>query len=250
MPIMADNGSGTPPILASWAEVDPKRYPFDAMQAATLIRTELPEPAEAGVEAWRDAVSVALCERYGPWAYYWYWSPQGRQNHNWITRFPPPAQAPSLAVESLLSWRRWAGRVAERFDEFLPLLTRAAVGTTADLATTWESAVTALCRAAIASVVDDDYWPGSCRRVLQWFLTAAGMPVEQAGTLVADAVDRRLDHWVPPTAVHVAEVAERLTRGVLSTAGIAPAGSTEWPDTWPADWPVWRATNTTGPGSV
>jgi hypothetical protein len=251
MHIVAKNGFETPPALSSWAEVDPARFPFDPMEVAASMRAALPPLGQSGVDTWKDAVSVVLAERYGPWAYFWYWSPQGRQPYNWITRFPPPADAPALATDSLLSWRGWLERIAERFDEFLPLLDRAELAGPADLAATWESAIAALTRAAIGSVVDDDYWPGLCRRVLQWFLAAPGVSVEQAGSLVNSAVDRRFDGWVPPTAVEVVDVAERLTRSVLTIAGIASAVVTsEWPDTWPQNWPAWRATNTTGSGSA
>jgi hypothetical protein len=195
-----------------------------------------------------ETPSASNCPNgYGPWAYYWYWSPAGRGPYNWVTRFPPPADAPALAADSLRTWRRWLERIAERFDEFLPLLERAAEAGPADLAATWESTVLVLTRTAVAWVVDDDYWPGSCRRVLGWFLPAAGVPVEQAGTLVANAVDRRFDNWVPPRSVDLTDLAERLTRSVLDLSGTAADAVTgEWPDTWPQNWPAWRATNTTG----
>jgi hypothetical protein len=251
MVIVVGNRSGMPPTLSSWAEVDPVRYSFDPSQVAESMRTMLPGLGQSDFQRWRDAVSVGLSERYGPWAYYWYWSPEGRGPYDWITRFPAPADAPAVAADSLRTWRRWLERIAERFDEFLPLLERAEGAGPADLAATWESAIVALTRAAIAWVIDDDYWPGSCRRVLQWFLTATGVPVEQAGALVTNAVDRRFDDWVPPTVADITDLAERLTRSVLDLPGIVPDVVTgEWPDTWPQNWPVWRATNTTGSASV
>jgi hypothetical protein len=251
MRIVANNGSGTPPALSSWAQVDPARYPFDPIEAAALVRTMSPGLGQSDVRGWRDAVSAELSERYGPWAYDWYISPQGRAPHDWITRFPAPADAPAVAADSLRTWRRWLERIAERFDDVLPSLDRAESAGPADLAATWESAIAAVIRTAIAPVVDDDFWPGRCRMVLSWFLTATGVPVEQAQVLVDDAVDRRFDHWVPPTAVDVVDVAERLTRSMLDIAGVVPAvGPGEWPDTWPQNWPAWRATNTTGSPSV
>jgi len=251
MPIVVGNRSGMPPSLSSWREIDPARYPFDPSQVGASMGTLLPRHEPSELQKWRDALSVGLSERYGPWAYYWYWSPEGRGPYNWINRFPALPDAPAVAADSLRTWRRWLERIAERFDEFLSLLERAEAAGLADRAAVWESAIVALTRAAIAWVIDDDYWPGSCRRVLQWFLTAAGVPVAKAGTLVANAVDRRFDDWVPPSMADITDLAERLTRGVLGRSGIAPdvvAG--EWPDTWPQNWPSWRATNTTGSPST
>lgn len=83
--------------------------------------------------------------------------------------------------------------------------------------------------------------------VLQWFLTATGMPMESAEALVNNAVDQRFDYWVALAATDVIDVAERLSRDVLTLAGIAPAAITDnWPDSWPQSWPTWRATNTKG----
>ncbi|GAB1645783.1 hypothetical protein [Krasilnikovia sp. MM14-A1259] len=242
---------GLRPTLSSWTEVDPALYPFDPSDVAASMPTGLPGPGQSEFQQWREAVSIGLSGRYGPWAYFWYWSPEGRGPYNWVTRFPPPADAPAFAADSLRTWRRWLERIAERFDEFLPLLERAAVAGPADLAATWESATIALMRTAIAWVIDDDYWPGSCRTVLKWFLTATGVPAEQAGTLVANAIDGRFDDWLPPRSADIADVAERLTRSVLDLSGTAQDAVTgEWPDTWPQNWPIWRATNTTGSPSA
>ncbi len=162
----------------------------------------------SGLDAWTEAVSVVLSARFGPWAYYWHWAPELRHSWNWINRFPSPADAPVLAAELLLTWRRWLEGLAERFDRLRPLLDRAAAAGPADLVAGWEAAIAELVRAAAAPVADDDRWAGACRRALPWFLTATG---------------------------------------VLDLAGNAPAVIPgNWPDTWPQDWPVWRSTNTTG----
>ena len=246
MRIVASNGSGLPPTMSSWAEVDPARYPFDPIKAAASMPTMPPGLGQSAPWVWRDAVGAELSERYGPWAYFWDSSPQGRQRYDWIRRFPAPADVPAAVADSLRTWRRWLERIAERFDEFLPLLDRAENAGPADLAATWESAIAAVTRTVVASVVDEDYWPGWNRTVLQWFLTATGVSVEQARVLVDTAVDRRFDGWALPTAVDLAILAERLTRAVLDARGTAPEVAGEWPDTWPQNWPTWRATNTTG----
>ncbi|SCL44700.1 hypothetical protein GA0070606_0409 [Micromonospora citrea] len=246
---MANDGSTTPPSLATWAEVDPARFPFDPVEVPALVRTVPPAVGQSDLWAWTEAVSAVLCDRFGPWAYRWYWAPDEWRQWDWISSFPPPAEAPTLAVDSLLAWRRWLEGVAERFDRFLPLLDPVKAARPGDLAATWESAVADLMRLAVAPVADDDSWQGWCRMVLRWLLTATGVPAETAETLVDTAVDKRFDDWVPLRASDVADVAERLTRDVLSLAGIEPAAVTDnWPDSWPQSWPTWRATNTTGHG--
>ncbi|WP_127502353.1 hypothetical protein [Actinoplanes solisilvae] len=240
---MAHDRSSTPPRLRSWAEVDPGRYPFNPTAVPVLIQTVTPVAGRSDLSAWTEAVSVVLSDRYGPWAYRWYWAPEvWQQGWNWITSFPAPAEAPALAVDALLTWRRWLMRIAERFDEYLPLLDPNAEP--GDLTAAWESAIAELMRLAVAPMSDDGSCRGQCRRILEWFLTAAGVPEETAASLVNSAVDVRLD-WRTPTAAEVVDVAERLTRDVLELDGIASTVVTDtWPDTWPQNWPVWRAMNT------
>lgn len=199
--------------------------------------------------AWVDAVGMALSDRYGPWAYRWHWGPGESERLGWVTnRIPTPAEAPALVADSLLAWRRWLDRLAERFDRFLPLLDPEQAAGPGDIVATWEAAIAQLMMTVVAPIVDDDRWQGWCRRVLQWFLTATGVPVEHAEALVNGAVDKRFDHCRLRSAI-LGDVAERLARDVLSPAAIVPAARTDnWPDTWPQDWPLWRATNTAGRG--
>jgi hypothetical protein len=240
-----------PPGLTTWAEVDPARYPFDSTEALALIRSVSPAMEPSDLSPWAEAVSAVLSDRYGPWAYCWHWAPEEwQQRWDWITSFPSPAEAPALAAEALMTWRRWLEKVAERFEELLPRLDPRTVAPR-DSAAAWESAIAELMRMATAPIVDDDSWQGQCRRILEWFLTAAGVPEAYAATLVNRAVDVRFDSWRPLTAAEVADVAERLTRDVLEIDGTVPATVADtWPDTWPQSWPVWRATNTTGHGKM
>lgn len=244
---MANDESKTPPALATWAEVDPTRFPFDPIEVPALVRSVAPAVGQSDLWVWTEAISAVLSDRFGPWAYRWYWAPGECEQWDWITSFPPPVEAPDRAVDSLLAWRRWLVGIAERFDRFLPLLDPAEAAGPGDLTATWESAIADLIRVTVAPIADDDSWQGWCRRVLQWFLTASGVPMESAEALVNNAVDKRFDHWVPLSATDVVDVAERLARDVLTLAGIAPAAIADnWPDSWPQSWPTWRATNTTG----
>lgn len=245
---MAIDGSRTPPPLATWAEVDPARYPFDPAEVPALVRPVLPAAGESEPWGWAHPVSAVLSDRFGPWAYHWCWGPGAWEQWGWILRQAPPSdEAPALVAGALLAWRRWLERVAERLDRFLPSLDPAEAAGPDELAVAWESAVADLIRITVAPVADADGWAGWCRRVLQWLLTATGVPAQEAVAMADRAVDRRFDYWVFPTAADVVDIAERLTRDVLDRAGTAPAAIPDnWPDTWPQNWPTWRATNTTG----
>jgi len=245
---MANDGSWTPPPLATWAEVDPARYPFDPTDVPALVRMATRAAGESEAGRWTDPVSAALSDRYGPWAYHWYWGPGAWEQRGWTTqRLPPPGEAPALVAGSLLAWRRWLERVAERLDRFLLSLGPADAAGPDELVATWESAIADLIRIAVAPVADGDLWQGWCHTVLRWLLTATGVPTHQATAMVDHAVGRRFDRWGLPTAADVVDLAERLTRDVLDRAGNAPAAIPDnWPDTWPQSWPTWRATNTTG----
>jgi hypothetical protein len=109
-----------------------------------------------------------------------------------VRTVPPPVEVPAFVADSLLVWRRWLENLAERFDRLLPLPDPARAAGPDDVAM-WEIAVAQLVRTVIAPVVDDDDWQGWCRRVLQWFLTAAAVPVERAEALVAGVIDKWFD---------------------------------------------------------
>lgn len=243
------------PDLDTWAEFDPGRFPFDPGEVPAVVRTVGPPPprpvwhagertSDTEAWAWVEAVGVALSKRYGPWAHYWHWTPGERERLGWITdRIPAPADAPAFVTDLLVLWRRWLEELAERFDRFLPLFGPAQPG---DVVVVWESAFADVMTPVIARVVDDDGWQGRCRRVLQWFLTAAGVPVAQAKALVENAIDARFDHWIPPTPTVIDRIATRVARGMLDLTGAAPPTRADWPDTWPQGWPSPRSTNTGG----
>lgn len=251
---MADDGLRH--LLETWADVDPARYPFDSVEMSVAVRTLVPPPPPqptlddgwvgySEASAWVESVSVLLSDRYGPWAYRWHWGPWEREHVGFVTdRIPSPADAPTFVADLLLAWRHWLESVAERFDHLLPAVDPARAAGTADVVAAWEVAVAQLMAFVAIPVVDDDGWQGNSQRTLQWFLTAAGIPPEQAQVVVDGALDR-FGVWAPLTAVEIGEVADRVARDALGLTGIVPAGRVgEWPDTWPHGWPSWRATNT------
>jgi hypothetical protein len=220
---------GGRPDLATWAEVDPARYPFDPAGVPMLVPSPPPRGSEEAL-TWVHAVGAALSERYGPWAYRWDWTPGEWDRLGWITnRIPPPDEAPAFVADVLLVWRRWLENLAERFDRLLPLPDPAPGARSGDVEA-WEIAVAQVVRTVVATVADDGGWQGWCRRVLQWLLTAAGIPVDRAEVLADGAIDKRFEDWHPPTTAVVDEVAERLTRNLFGLAGTIP--DTRWDD-WP-----------------
>lgn len=227
--------NGGPSPLAEWADVDPARYSFDPGVVRAMA---LPVPG-ADALAWVDVVGAVLAGRFGPWAYHWYWTPGEGARLGWITeRVPAPADVPVFVAGTLLAWRRWLEHLAERFDRVRPLSGPAGVP---DDYATWETAIVHVLRSVVAIVVDDNAWQGWSRRVLQWLLTAKGVPVAQAAALVHGALDERYDDWMTPTTSVIDEIAERLARAVFDLAGQTPDIRG---DDWPQDLPSWRATNT------
>ncbi|WP_241825538.1 hypothetical protein [Micromonospora sp. CB01531] len=152
-----------------------------------------------------------------------------------------------MVADEIVRWQRWLQELAERFDRFRPSLRLEGTTERADTVPIWEAATAHLLTTTVARIEDDDAWQGWCRRVLTWFLNAAGVPEQRSATLVEEAVDARFDNWVPLTAADVADIAERIARQVRQSAngGVPRAGQggDDWPDTWPHAWPSWRATN-------
>lgn len=201
--------------LAAWADVDPARYSFEP----DVVRTMTLPPPGPDALTWVDEVGAVLAERFGPWARYWYWTPGESERLGWITeRVPEPADTAAFVADTLLGWRSWLEHLAERFDQVRPLPHPARVSEP-DAFAAWETAISLVVRSVLAVVVDR--WQGWTRRVLQWLLTAEGVPVARAQALVDGSIGDRYDDCAPPTTV-IDDVAERLTRALFDIAGPAP----------------------------
>ncbi|SCG40673.1 hypothetical protein GA0070213_102252 [Micromonospora humi] len=255
--------------MDEWAEVDPARHPFDAAEAADVIRrlappvppaAPVPRPRQHLDEAawaasreadrlasdWNAAMTDALMGHYGRWAYGWHWGPRSLWHYfsQIVTSGP---ETLTRVAAALVDWRQWLEEVAERFDRLLPALADAALaGPDAALAA-WEAAFAELLTAGSAWAEDADYWYGPCRRLLTWLLTAAGLPTDRGVALVDQVLAPWLTRWAYLSAADVADVAERLARDVVgrdpgALAGPGQSGD-DWPDTWPHGWPSFRATN-------
>lgn len=268
---MTEDGTAPPrrPDLSSWAAVDPARHPFDPDGASAAVRAvapPVPQPVPPGrrlssaefpharreAYQWYFGMCLALAERYGAWAFDWCWAPEaGAYQRGQADRFDgfEPVRRPAdetlrLVADELVLWRRFLEGVAEQFDRLLPPLRRdASAGE--PTAAGWEAAITHLVLTS-AGHGDDSYaGAGWCRRVLTWFLSAAGVPERHGAELVGAALEAYGHDSL--SAADVADIAERLARQLTEPAagGLARAGDAadDWPDTWPRGWPSWRATN-------
>ncbi|MDG4800978.1 hypothetical protein [Micromonospora sp. WMMD980] len=260
------------PRLDERAEVDPARHPFDAAEAADVVRrlappvppvppaAPAPRPrrrlddaawaasreADRLAAAWNAAMTDALMDHYGPWAYGWHWGPRSLWHYfsQIITSGPETLARVAAAI---VDRRQWLEEVAERFDRLLPTLREAALAGPDEALAAWETAFGELLTAGSAWAEDPDCWLGPSSRLLTWLLTAAGLPVARSVALVDEALAPWLNRWAYLSAADVADVAERLAREVVGREPGAPAGpgrsGDDWPDTWPHGWPSWRATN-------
>ncbi|MFI5833644.1 hypothetical protein ACIA5A_08190 [Micromonospora sp. NPDC051300] len=252
------------PRLHDWAEVDPARHPFDAAGAARVVwrlappvppAAAVPRPRQVFDEAawaasreadrlasdWNAAMTDALVDHYGSWAYGWHWGPRSLWYYfSPIVTSPPETLARVAAA--LMDWRRWLEEVAERFDRLLPALRDAApVGPDRAVAA-WEVAFAELLTAGSAWAEDPDCWYGPCHRMLVWLLTATGLPEDRAVALVDAALAPWSTRWAYLSAADVADLAERLAHRVAGPQTRAPAAEDEsWPDTWPHAWPSRRS---------
>lgn len=256
------------PSLRSWASVDPTRHPFDPAGARAVVRSiaagmpppapvdlrvawEVLVPARKEASRWNMAMTRALVEHYGDWAFGWHWSEGTR---DYVGRLPPrydyweaisspETETLTLLADELVEWRRCLERLAGRFDRLRPALCPDGLPD----AVAWEAAITHVVLTSVGHREDYDQAQGWCGRVLIWFLNAAGLPDERSAELVDGSMARWYHGWARMGAADVADVAERLAREVTGAprAGLARTGegADDWPDTWPHGWPSWRATN-------
>lgn len=216
------------PWTLTWDEVDPGRHPFDAASAHEVVRGLAPASAvparpsdragqpdvfgwahEVG-DAWADAMTRALIERYGRWASGWRWALDegdfgGGPVGSWCCAHDSIAGAEETVArvaESLVEWRGWVEDLAERFERF-PL------GEPDDR---WERAAVHLVHHVVDRTGAGDAWYRHCAQVLTWFLARWGVADGPAGRLVDQAIGGRFDSWIGPAETLVTDVAERFAR--------------------------------------
>jgi hypothetical protein len=221
------------PWSLTWPEVDPVRYTFDSVSASAVIRSlppaaEVPSrppggAADSGViwwshdvgTAWADAMSTALVGHYGRWACGWRWSVgegdfDGGPIRTWCCprdSMSTPEATVAVVAAALVEWRSWLEDLSGRFGRFLPIPRGAVDDVGLEV---WERAVAHLVTVVVDRTGAVSGWYRHCRQVLGWFLSAAGIPPEQHGRLLDDAIGGRFHSWSEPERLVVAEVAERL----------------------------------------
>lgn len=221
------------PWSLTWQEVDPARHDFDPETAPAVIRSLPPaaqvpsrppgSAAASGVinwshtvgAEWADAMSTALVGRYGRWACGWRWSVgegdfDGGPISTWCCprdSMSTPEATLAVVAAAMVEWRSWLEDLSERFGQFLPIPAGAADDVVLDV---WERAVAHLVTVVVDQTGADSGWYRHCRQVLGWFLFAAGVPPEQHGRLLDDAIDGRFHSWSEPERLVVAKVAQRL----------------------------------------
>lgn len=243
----------------TWADVDPGRHPFDRGAVLGVVRAVapaggVPEPyrydrahgfdraADDARWAWQQAMTGALVKRYGRWAAGWSARMAGRTADGALVlrwdgarnSITTPEETLVAVAGALLDWREFLEDLSEIFTGHLPLPAEPRAAAAA-----WEATTASLVAMVAARSGADEDWHTVCTLVLKWFLTVAGVPGEDRGTLIDEAIGGRFWSFTSPLGAEVADVAESLA---TTLTGVAPPPDDAWPDTWPHDWPSRRST--------
>lgn len=223
----------------TWQEVDPASHPFDHASALTVVRAldhakRVPahpeDPADSWAmtawsqdqgQAWAEAMTRSLVERYGRWALGWRWAHDegdfgGGPVSSWCCprhSITTPEETLVRVANALCEWRAWVEDLAERFDRYpldLPFAE--------DQQYMRERATTHLVTHVVERTTAGDAWYGHCAQVLTWFLNRWGVDGQTAQEQVEQAIDGRFGSWTSPEDVVVEDVAARLAHS-LTTEG-------------------------------
>ena len=210
------------PSLLTWADVDQSSHEFDPATVPAVVGELLPAsdvPSSGAdwrlIDLWQEGVTVALVERYGEWAVGWRWAVgegdlDGGVVTAWCCRehsMTTPEQTLARVAAALVEWHGWLVELAERFDRFLPLPHDALTG--------WERAVVHLVTVVGERTRYESGWHSSCRTVLRWFLSAAGVEETRHEELMTYAIGGRFSSWIEPSPDTVRSVADRLAERVI-----------------------------------
>ncbi|MGW2375399.1 hypothetical protein [Kitasatospora sp. NPDC001683] len=217
------------PSALAWAEADPTRHPFDRASASAVVAALRPTEDQTVLtwshgegQAWTDALTRALVERFGRWVIGWRWAHPG----GWISSgavSAPCCPRESLAVPealdrvatALCEWRAWLEDLAESFDRY-PLDSVPA----GERPRLWERAAVQLVTLVVERTRADDAWHVHCEQVLTWFLTHCGVPASAAEVLVEEAIGGRFDSWTGPERQVLEDMAQRLAWSLRTADGV------------------------------
>jgi len=223
-------GNLTPHDL-TWSEVNPASHPFDRASALTAVRTLGPadrvparpdDSADIWVviawsqnegQAWANAMTRSLVERYGRWSLGWRWAPDegdigGGPVGSWCCprhSITTPDATLTRVTKALGAWRSWLEDLAELFDRH-----RLDLPSVEDRRHAWERATASLVNHVVERTEAGDAWYEHCAQVLTWYLTRWGVDEQAAREQVEQAVAGRFESWTRPEHVVVEEVARHL----------------------------------------
>ncbi|WP_051799947.1 Fic family protein [Catenuloplanes japonicus] len=243
--------------ILKWADVDPRRHPFDPGAVSDVVRAVAPE---GGVPApyryhprrrfdraehdarwdWQRAMTVALVAHYGGWACGWTAEMAGRTPDGALVlrwsgaqdSITTPEETLDAVAGALRDWRTFLEDLVEIYARHLPLPAEPRAAFAA-----WEATIASLVATVAARSGTDEHWNLVCTVALKWFLTVAEVPGEDYEALVDTAIGGRFWSYVSPLGVEVGDAAESLAAALT---GQTPARDDAWPDTWPQDWPSRR----------
>ncbi|WP_079177696.1 hypothetical protein [Streptomyces mangrovisoli] len=167
-----------------------------------------------------DEVTVVLAARYGRWACGWDWGigegGGGGVVASWCCdshSVGEPADTAARVVASLREWRDWIEELADRFAALAP----PSDASPEDRSWHLERAATRLVTVVVDRTGAEAGWYRTCRLVLIWFLTSAGLTPDEARTAAESAIDGRFKSWVAPPATLIDSVGEDLAVGLTGT---------------------------------
>jgi hypothetical protein len=211
------------PRLLTWADINPSSHDFDPAAVPAVVGGLLPASDVPSSEAdwrllhlWQERVTTALVGRYGRWAVGWCWA-VGESDFDggvvtaWCCledSITTPEETLARVAAALVEWHGWLVELAERFDRFLPLPDE-------DALAGWQRAVVHLVTVVGERTRYESGWHSSCRTVLGWFLSAAGVEENRHEELTTYAIGGRFSSWIEPSPDTVRSVAGRLAERVL-----------------------------------
>lgn len=219
------------PYALTWAEVDPRRFPFDAAPVRAVVAGLAPAASvpgrgridEAG-EQWTQEMARALAEHYGRWTLGWRWSRDGGSVgggggpvtawcclHHSVTT---PEETLDRVAAALVEWRTWLEELAGFFEQF-PI---GESGSELERRRVWERGAACLVTAVVKQTEAGDAWHGHCEQVLTWFLQRWGVDANRAGQLVTEAIGGRFESWIEPSTPVIEDVAGRLAGSLGDSA--------------------------------
>ncbi|WP_327681236.1 hypothetical protein [Streptomyces sp. NBC_00467] len=208
-----DGVVGWYPDLA-WADVDPRRHPFDPTSTSEVVRAAvLASRAALAEPPWhcchtRD-VAYGLAQHYGDWAGGWSWAMR-LEPHSGTTiqHVAVPLEdvrglkkKTEFFTDVLLQWRAWLEQCAELFSGLSDAPSR-------------EHGVAPVVSLVAHQTGTGECWLGELSQVLAWYLEFTGLPTQRAEDVADTLVYEHVPEWSAPSG----EAVSRLARAIQARA--------------------------------